>query len=329
MKKEENLQAKNIKDFTSEDTIYIRYMADTQKPLFLCKFISFDKGSVTGQAISIDVNRDIWKYRIEEGFTITAKLENCALYGTTSEGGQPHYHFFNTLGYALDPLDLEKEDVNGFHQPNHESYAMIGASRRSSSHSQALFGSSIKHSNTITIRIHTAEHDRAYNRDRIHAKKEILEIEMSSTQWAEFISTLNVGDGVPCTLTRLQGKRMQEPPFQSKAEMIQDEFSAKMRNFSVDLRKMIQESIELLKNKPTLTKGDRTSILDSINSMIQQIQSNIPFVGEQFQKQMERTVIEAKNEVEAFIDNKVYSTGIKALNNPEVLKRLKEGNSFE
>lgn len=46
---------------------------------------------------------------------------------------------------------------------------------------------------------------------------------------------------------------------------------------------------------------------------LQEIRSNIPFYEEQFTRQMEATVTEAKGEVEAFVNAKIHSTGLKSL----------------
>jgi len=92
----------------------------------------------------------------------------------------------------------------------HESFAMLGITRSSCSFSQNLFGSSIQHSHTIRLKIAPAKIDRMLNRDWFHANtKPYIEVEMSYSQFAEAITSMNVGDGVPVTLRRLDGKTIE------------------------------------------------------------------------------------------------------------------------
>ena len=47
--------------------------------------------------------------------------------------------------------------------------------------------------------------------------------------------------------------------------------------------------------------------------LMQDVNSNLPFVQRSFNKSIDKTVLEAKGEVEAFVMNKVTSLGIKGL----------------
>ena len=53
--------------------------------------------------------------------------------------------------------------------------------------------------------------------------------------------------------------------------------------------------------------------LKKSNKKYHDVTSKIPFVSDQFREQMEKTVLEAKSEVEAFIEHKIRSTGMEAL----------------
>ena len=76
---------------------------------------------------------------------------------------------------------------------------MLSFHRTRSSHASALFGSSIKHKDTIRLEISHGELERGLNHDWYHANKCIVECEMSQSQFAEAITSMNMGDGVPVT----------------------------------------------------------------------------------------------------------------------------------
>ena len=81
----------------------------------------------------------------------------------------------------------------------HPAFGMIGFSRVSG-RENTLFGSSIKHNDRIVMQLKHGTQDRHLHEDCYYGHGLITEVEMSYSQFAECISTLNVGDGVPCTI---------------------------------------------------------------------------------------------------------------------------------
>lgn len=64
-----------------------------------------------------------------------------------------------------------------------------------------LFGSAIENENKICLRISRGIEERTLSHDFRYAKQRIVEVEMSYSQFAECISSMNRGEGVPCTIT--------------------------------------------------------------------------------------------------------------------------------
>lgn len=316
LKHKDNLSDKNIKDFTSEDTIYIRDYEAFNKDTFLCQFISFDakKNRVTGKIIE---NND-GRYQRAVDKVITAALKDCGLYGESDMSSTRHgFHWFDGMGYALNPHDAKKSNEK-VHCPTHESFAVIRGSRHSS-RGTALFGSSIQHNQSISITISTAEHNRSLNNDSIHNKKQIIEIEMSENQFAQFITTMNHGSGIPCTIRHINGKKMSDPPFQTKQELFEAEFQKDMDNYTIDLEKTLANTMAILE-KPNIGKEDRKVILSNIQSLVRKLNDDMPFMRTQFREQMDGVVNEAKIQIEAFAENVIRNKGLEALaeKNPDL-----------
>ncbi len=102
---QENLSTLNIAEFDSSNTIYIRNKEGFNKPTYLCQFVKWDehKKTVTGKVLEIP-ERD-WGKKV--GDTLVNKLSQCALYGSAVENsGQSYYHWFDSIGYALHPLQI-------------------------------------------------------------------------------------------------------------------------------------------------------------------------------------------------------------------------------
>ena len=76
---------------------------------------------------------------------------------------------------------------------------MVSWARSCNASSRNLFGTEIKTNNPITLRINKAEEIRDLSRNWYHSLEQIVEIEMSPVQWAEFLTSGNTS-GVPCTI---------------------------------------------------------------------------------------------------------------------------------
>jgi len=196
----------------------------------------------------------------------------------------------------------------------HESFVMLGITRSSCGFSQNLFGSSIQHSHTIKLKIAPAKIDRMLNRDWFHANtKSYIEVEMSYSQFAEAITSMNVGDGVPVTLRRLDGRMIEDCPQFDKRQEFEKEFEKEMQKIGKSLRVLTEQAEALLSEKKPPTKADKETILKGIKMVRQEIESNVPFIQSSFNEQMDKTVLEAKGEFEGFVMHKVISTGLEGL----------------
>jgi hypothetical protein len=194
----------------------------------------------------------------------------------------------------------------------HESFGLAGFSRITSSQGTNLFGSSIQHNNTIVFRLQHAKVDRHLEQDWYHTdgSTPIVEIEMSQTQFAEMITSMNMGDGVPVTIRHVQGSKIEPSPYRNKRAMHAQEFKQTMQVFEQTVKETSGKLLEMISKLP---KKDQDQASRLVSQILQEIGSNIPFYEEQFQRQMDRTVKEAKGEVEAFIQNRTTSAGLKLL----------------
>lgn len=203
----------------------------------------------------------------------------------------------------------------------HPSYALLSFSRISRGKGAPLFGSSIEHSETIRMEVKPAKIERSLNTDWIYDNgREYLEVEMSYSQFAEAISSMNMGSGVPVTLRYLNGKQIEDPQFVNKRLQFEQEIKERMKVMDNKLAKLTENAHEILTNKKSINKGDREIIANQIASLRQEIRSNLPFVMSMFNEQMDKTVMEAKGEIEAFTQHKIHALGLEKL---EDLKQLK------
>lgn len=196
---------------------------------------------------------------------------------------------------------------------SHPSYGTL-AFRRQTGGATPLFGSSIEHRDTISMTLYHADITRGLHNDSIYGKNPIAKVEMSYSQFAEAITSMNMGSGVPVTI-RWTEKDGRIPPcdFISKREQFIDEFKEKRKEATKESQQLIQDITDLFNSKKTLTKADRVAILRKLSSLNMDISRNMDFIADQFNEQVDKTIMEAKGEIEAFCQNKINSIASAAL----------------
>lgn len=205
-------------------------------------------------------------------------------------------------------------------QLQHETYGTLSICRAQGG-SHVLFGSSIKHNTYLTISLHTAHVSRELSNDFICPDKRLFEVEMSPSQWAEFVSSIGVGKGVPCTIRWRDGHLTEQCPFISKREQFDEEFDVAVQT-SIDSIKKAVADAEALLQKKSLTKADREAIISNIQTAYRSISDAVPFIKRQFTEQMDKTVVEAKGEFEAWKNSNIHNLGVQALRQMQSDDRL-------
>jgi hypothetical protein len=184
----------------------------------------------------------------------------------------------------------------------HPAYAQIGASRVSGT--AYLYGSDFAHHNFITLTIHASELHRGLSQDRPFATKEYIEVGLSEAQWATFVSSLNVGQGVQCTLVHREGQRVSRLPRPAPRDV---QFKGEMTETLDDARRVLRQ----LRERLVAGKGGKES-LGLLDKALQEIEQNTRFVADQFTEHMTETVERAKVEVNAYAQHLITRLGLEA-----------------
>lgn len=197
----------------------------------------------------------------------------------------------------------------------HPSYGMIRICRSQvGGPGTALFGSSIMHNNVIRLSISRGELERERNEDKFYAKgsgkDKIVEVEMSYTQFAEAITSLNIGEGIPVTITNINGEQIEQCPYRNRQKIMRREMNEAARDVVQELEKRSEEIEKLLKEKRVLSREDRDNILWALKSVGQELKSNLPYLQTKYSEQIDKTLTEAKGEFEAYLQNKMNSIAL-------------------
>lgn len=215
----------------------------------------------------------------------------------------------------------------------HPSYGIIRIARSSvSGRGTALFGSSIMHNNVIRLTITPGVMERDANEDKFFPKERmkdrLIEVEMSYTQFAEAITSLNMGQGVPVTITNLGGKFVEQCPYDDRQKVMRKEVDEATGDILRKLERRSMEIEKLLSEKRVLSKEDRSNIVSALKSVKQTLSSDIPYLQELFSEQMDKTVTEAKGEFETYLQNKMSSLALAAMSDQMIKKEWEESRNM-
>jgi hypothetical protein len=200
-------------------------------------------------------------------------------------------------------------------QSTHPAFGQISISRINHSGLQKLYGSAVGwHPHTMMLRIKTSERSHHLNHDTYYAKKTLIEVELSASQFADMLTHMNYGDGVPCTIRALEGKLVPEIDDDDPIEVdrIKDEFKNKVMEMSAQLKEDTK-SLEDILSKKSINKNDKNIIRNMLNSVSRFFWDQSTFTMDMFGEAAEKITTQSKKEVEAFYRTVVEDMGIKAI----------------
>ena len=195
----------------------------------------------------------------------------------------------------------------------HDSWGMVGIYHQHHGGRQ-LFGSDVTNHNTICLKIKTAQCERDLGNDWIMGDKTLIEVTLSANQFADLLTNANIGDGVPCTIEYVIGKGMiKYKPQKPKIEVIEEERDALAEKALSDIHSSIAMVKELLEKKK-ISKTVGEELLFNMNGALSSlVGGGKEFYKKQARQEVEDMIVEAKRQVQSYVDNKIYSTGLQML----------------
>lgn len=191
----------------------------------------------------------------------------------------------------------------------HPAFALIGASRVSGRTN--LYASDFAHNAYMTISIRRSQLNRNLSNDWHFGREELIEVALSEAQWATFVSSPNVGSGVPCTLQHLKGEQIPGLPDPIPRA---HHFGAEVRKRSADSIKALNDLAEAI-DALGLSKVKADAAKEYVRIAKSALTSGIPFIAEQFDEHAESTIEKAKAEVHGYMVGALMRSGLAALTN--------------
>lgn len=189
----------------------------------------------------------------------------------------------------------------------HPCFGQIGASRVSGG--TFLYGSDFQHNAFVRITIRESDMRRNLSTDWPHGGKELVEVDLSESQWAEFVSAMNIGFGSQCTIRHVEHEFRPGLPRPAR----------RSQQFAKEAADDMRESLEALAdltatiNELKISEKQKALLRGKVRSSEAALTSGLPFVAKLFQEHMETTVSKAKLEINAYGSGLIRNAGLQAL----------------
>lgn len=200
----------------------------------------------------------------------------------------------------------------------HPAWALIGASRVSHSPPGAvLFDSELRHQHYVVITLRRATRSRLLYRDRLHGTRQMVQVALSEAQWASFVSSMNNGEGVACTLLAREGDPLVPGmPYAPRLRESVDE----VRGAADKALAEIRTAFAAVKEKPIKAN------IRALEAKLANATPNIVFAADSLTEHTENVVQKARADIEAFVVDKAAQLGLEPGDLMTDLPALGEGD---
>lgn len=185
-----------------------------------------------------------------------------------------------------------------------------------------LYGSDFVHMRSIGITISRSERRRELAHDWHYPKSPaLIEIMMSESQWATFVSSVGQGEGVPCTIERVDGVRQ---PTLERPKDRADQFGGEIE----DRLALVKDSLDELTTAVAssgLSGVKQKAMAGLIATAQQNLDRNLAYVRQCFDRHVETTVERAKAEINAYTAQAMARAGLAEGERPIALPAKLEG----
>jgi hypothetical protein len=199
---------------------------------------------------------------------------------------------------------MKKDIFDSIETP--EAAALISFSRVSGNTN--LFACPFRTTGYIEMKIKRCEVKRSTGHTWYFGREQYIEVAMSYSQFAEAITAMNMGDGVPCTMHTLQNKKFPPVPIENQRPLFEQEGIERIES-CVDSVNETLAGLDELK----MSAKDRKALQSMLESVKMQISQNLPFIAKSYGEHLNKVEQQAKTEIAAYMDMAIRQHGFDAI----------------
>lgn len=210
----------------------------------------------------------------------------------------------------------EKKD-----RETHPSFANVSFTRFQTSGFHSFFGSNLKNSNGVSLKITKCDwvRDESSGQDFYFPNGlPYIEVWLTESQFAQLLTTMNRGEGVPCTLKYRNGEEILPPPYVSRAQESLKEFKIRTDRVMAHSRRLCGAVSEYAKERK-LNKAQWDNLEELVKALERELGSSMRFSFQIFNEMTDKTLNEAKAMIDGYISENLKKLGIDALQGTKLL----------
>lgn len=199
----------------------------------------------------------------------------------------------------------------------HESYGLVRISRVSGNPGP-MFGSPLdNHGTFFDLAITRGERiTDSDGSESYFGHEELISVRLTSHQFVELMTTMNMGMGVPCTIEHIGGAQMASPPAQMhELDKVEDQAEAMMTASSPELVKLLDRARKAIEETRTakVRSPERKELASIAQQLVYALDENANYRVKVFREATQRVVSHAKQEVVGFVNKWAFDAGLRAL----------------
>ncbi len=209
------------------------------------------------------------------------------------------------------PRDHQEPTIEANGDETHPAFGVVTVHKYSSTPGAVLFQSDLQHGEYIVMQVHEATRKRDLKHDWVHPGRVLIEFAISQAQWAAMVSSMGNGSGTPVTITHIKGVgEIPGLPYQPRIAESLNETRAVIDELLADLKQAYAELDALEAAKAGAR--ERRAAREKIGRIISYAAGNAEFAVESMNAQAERTVGQAKADIETIVAQAAQRHGIEA-----------------
>lgn len=139
-----------------------------------------------------------------------------------------------------------------------------------------------------------------------------INVDFSAAQFAELLTNLNYGNGVPCTVRMVNNEYVENPPdnFDTEIDRIRSGYKAE----SGAMEARIKDSVkEIKKIASTLSPARKSELSIALEQLTRVLLSDRDWALRSVEDAADRVVAASKAEIEAFLTHTILQAGLQSL----------------
>lgn len=157
----------------------------------------------------------------------------------------------------------------------------------------------------MRIEICTAELQQHDGSDHVYSRELILDLHMSHTQFAEFITSAGDGSGTPITIRSFDGASIQPIELPTYMERLVEERKDRMREAKEGLHALMEELAPIMTGTGPLAAGMKKDVWGKMQLLIRELDSTPEFIIDQMKEHLDMAMVHGKNEIATWAKERI------------------------